>query len=161
VMANAAEVVITTKLFRPNPRQQTVKRKRLYDVLRQGRTLPLTLVAAPAGWGKSTLVADWLTRDEITAGWVSLDDGDNDPKRFWRYLLLGAYQAGLAPAAALRRLDAGGSDVLRDVLPAFVNELASAETVLVLVLDDYHLVTSAQVHMSVAALLDRSRPSCT
>jgi len=119
VMANAAEVVITTKLFRPNPRQQTVKRKRLYDVLRQGRTLPLTLVAAPAGWGKSTLVADWLTRDE------------------------------------------GGSDVLRDVLPAFVNELASAETVLVLVLDDYHLVTSAQVHMSVAALLDRSRPSCT
>jgi len=148
-MANAAEVVITTKLFRPNPRQQTVKRKRLYDVLRQGRTLPLTLVAA------------WLTRDEITAGWVSLDDGDNDPKRFWRYLLLGAYQAGLAPAAALRRLDAGGSDVLRDVLPAFVNELASAETVLVLVLDDYHLVTSAQVHMSVAALLDRSRPSCT
>jgi LuxR family maltose regulon positive regulatory protein len=96
-----------------------VERKRLHDLLRQGNTLPLTLVVAPAGWGKSTLVADWLARDRVTAGWVSLDGGDNDPKRFWRYLLLAAGQAGSAAgAAALRRLDAAGSDVLRDVLPA-------------------------------------------
>ncbi len=140
VTAGTAEVVITTKLFRPGLRQQTVERKRLYDLLREGRTLPLTLVVAPAGWGKSTIVADWLARDDVTAGWVSLDGGDNDPKRFWRYLLLAADQAGSAAgAAALRRLDAAGSDVLRDVLPAFVNELASAEAPLVLVLDDYHL----------------------
>ena len=117
-----AEVVIATKLFRPGLRQQSVERKRLHDVLRQGLTLPLTLVVAPAGWGKSTLVADWLARDAVTAGWVSLDSGDNDPKRFWRYLLLAADQAGSAAGAvALRRLDAAGSDVLRDVLPAFIN----------------------------------------
>ena len=157
--AGAAEVVIATKLFRPNPRHQTVERTRLYNLLRQGRMLPLTLVAAPAGWGKSTLVADWLARDRISAGWVSLDSGDDDPNRFWRYLLLAADQAGSAAgAAALRRLDAAGSDVLRDVLPAFVNELASSEAPLVLVLDDYHLVTSAQVHTSVATLLERSPP---
>jgi LuxR family maltose regulon positive regulatory protein len=136
-----------------------VERKRLYDLLREGRTLPLTLVVAPAGWGKSTIVADWLARDDVTAGWVSLDGGDNDPKRFWRYLLLAAGQAGSAAgAAALRRLDAAGSDVLRDVLPAFVNELASAQAPLVLVLDDYHLVTSTQVHETVATLLDRCPP---
>jgi len=159
VTAGAAEVVITTKLFRPSLRQQTVERKRLHDLLRQGRTLPLTLVVAPAGWGKSTLVADWLAHDGVTAGWVSLDGGDNDPKRFWRYLLLAADQAGAAAgAAALRRLDAAGSDMLRDVLPAFVNELASAETPLMLVLDDYHLVTNARVHTSVATLLERSPP---
>ena len=159
VTAGTAEVVITTKLFRPGLRQQTVERKRLYDLLREGRTLPLTLVVAPAGWGKSTIVADWLARDDVTAGWVSLDGGDNDPKRFWRYLLLAAGQAGSAAgAAALRRLDAAGFDVLRDVLPAFVNELASAEAPLVLVLDDYHLVTSAQVHATVATLLDRCPP---
>jgi ATP/maltotriose-dependent transcriptional regulator MalT len=159
VTAGTAEVVITTKLFRPGLRQQTVERKRLYDVLREGRTLPLTLVVAPAGWGKSTIVADWLARDDVTAGWVSLDGGDNDPKRFWRYLLLAAGQAGSAAGpAALRRLDAAGSDVLRDVLPAFVNELASAQAPLVLVLDDYHLVTSAQAHATVATLLDRSPP---
>ena len=157
--AGTAEVVITTKLFRPSPRPHTVERKRLHDLLRQGNTLPLTLVVAPAGWGKSTLVADWLACDRITAGWVSLDGGDNDPKRFWRYLLLAAEQAGSAAgAAALRRLDAAGSDVLRDVLPAFVNELAAARAPLMLVLDDYHLITSAQVHASVATLLDRSPP---
>ena len=143
-------------------RQQTVERKRLHDLLREGRTLPLTLVVAPAGWGKSTIVADWLSDDGVTAGWVSLDGGDNDPQRFWRYLLLAADQAGSAAgAAALRRLDAAGSDVLRDVLPAFVNELAAAADPLVLVLDDYHLVTSARVHTTVATLLDRSRRSCT
>jgi len=157
--AGTVEVVITTKLFRPSLRQQTVERKRLYDVLRQGRTLPLILVVAPAGWGKSTLVADWLAHDEVPAGWVSLDGGDNDPMRFWRYLLLAADQAGSAAgAAALRRLDAAGSDVLRDVLPVFVNELASAQAPLVLVLDDYHLVTNARVHMSIATLLERSPP---
>ena len=157
--AGTAEVVITTKLFRPGLRQQTVERKRLHDLLREGRTLPLTLVVAPAGWGKSTIVADWLARDAVTAGWVSLDGGDNDPKRFWRYLLLAAHQAGSAAgAAALRRLDAAGSDVLRDVLPAFVNELASAEAPLVLVLDDYHLVTSTRVHATIATLLERSPP---
>jgi len=158
-MAGTAEVVITTKLFRPSLRQHTVERKRLYDLLRLGCTLPLTLVVAPAGWGKSTLVAEWLAHDGITAGWVSLDGGDNDPMRFWRYLLLAADQAGSAAgAAALRRLDAAGSDVLRDVLPAFVNALVSADAPLVLVLDDYHLVTSAQVRASVATLLDRSPP---
>ncbi len=107
--------------------------------------LPLTLIVAPAGWGKSTLVANWLAHEQITAGWVSLDGGDDDPKRFWRYLLLAADQAGsTAGAAALRRLDAAGSDVLRDVLPTFVNELATSDAPLVLVLDDYHLVTSAR-----------------
>ena len=67
VTAGAAEVVIATKLFRPNLRQQIVERKRLHDLLRQGSMLPLTLVVAPAGWGKSTLVADWLARDRPIA----------------------------------------------------------------------------------------------
>jgi LuxR family maltose regulon positive regulatory protein len=136
-----------------------VERTRLHDLLRRGCRLPLTLVVAPAGWGKSTIVADWLRRDHLAAGWVSLDGGDDDPKRFWRYLLLAAGQAGSAAgAAALRRLDAAGSDVLRDVLPAFVNELTSPGSRLVLVLDDYHLVTSPRVHDTVAMLLDRCPP---
>ena len=159
VTAGAAEVVISTKLFRPDPRHQTVERTRLHDLLRQGCSLPLTLVVAPAGWGKSTLVADWLRQDRVTAGWVSLDGGDDDPHRFWRYLLLAAGQAGPgAGTAALRRLDAAKSDVLRDVLPTFINEVTSSGRPLVLALDDYHLITSAQVHASVAALLDRCPP---
>jgi LuxR family transcriptional regulator, maltose regulon positive regulatory protein len=159
VTADAAEVVISTKLFRPDPRHQTVERTRLHDLLRQGCTLPLTLVVAPAGWGKSTLVADWLRQDRVSAGWVSLDRGDDDPHRFWRYLLLAVSQAGQgAGTAALRRLDAARSDVLRDVLPTFINEVTSSGAPLVLVLDDYHLITSAPVHMSVSMLLDRCPP---
>ena len=63
VAAGVSEVVIATKLFRPIPRHQTVQRGRLHDLLRQGNMLPLTLIVAPAGWGKSTLVADWLIYD--------------------------------------------------------------------------------------------------
>jgi LuxR family maltose regulon positive regulatory protein len=159
VAAGVSEVVIATKLFRPDPRHQMVQRERLYDLLRQGNMLPLTLIVAPAGWGKSTLVADWLVHDRIAAGWVSLDGGDDDPKRFWRYLLLAADRARpRAGTAALRRLDMAGSDVLRDVLPAFVNEVASSRHSLVLVLDDYHLVSNRQVHDTVATLLDRCPP---
>ena len=121
--------------------------------------LPLTLVVAPAGWGKSTLVADWLRHDQVAAGWVSLDGADDDPHRFWRYLLLAAGQAGRGVgAAALRRLDAAKSDVLRDVLPTFINEVTSSGAPLVLVLDDYHLITSAPVHTSVSTLIDRCPP---
>ena len=162
VTAGDSEVVIATKLFRPSPRQQTVERTRLHDLLRQGLTRPLTLVVAPAGWGKSTLVAEWLRQDQVTAGWVSLDSGDDDATRFWRYLLLAAGQAdpaaGQAGRAGLARLDAAGSDIQRDVLPTFINEMAAAAAPLVLVLDDYHLITSTQVHASVNTLLDRCPP---
>jgi len=159
VAAGVFEAVIATKLFKPDPRHQTVQRERLHDLLRQGSTLPLTLIVAPAGWGKSTLVADWLARDRVAAGWVSLDGGDGDPKRFWRYLLLAAGQAeSAAGPAGLRCLDMAGSDVLRDVLPEFINEVAASDDPLVLVLDDYHMVGSHQVHESVATLLDRCPP---
>jgi LuxR family transcriptional regulator, maltose regulon positive regulatory protein len=159
VAAGVSEAVIATKLFRPDPRHQTVRRERLHDVLRQGNRLPLTLIVAPAGWGKSTIVADWLACDQVAAGWVSLDSGDDDPKRFWRYLLLAAGQAASAAGpAGLRRLDMAGSDVLRDVLPEFINEVTAADSPLVLVLDDYHLLSSRQVHESVATLLDRCPP---
>jgi LuxR family transcriptional regulator, maltose regulon positive regulatory protein len=138
-MAGTAEV-ITTKLFRPSLRQHAVDRKRLHDLLRLGCTLPTLVPRRPAG-GKSTLVAQWLAHDGITAGWVSLTAATTIP-----------YASGgtccLPPGR--RRLDATGSDVLRDVLRAFVNGLASADAPLALVLDDYRLVTSAQVHDSVA-----------
>ncbi len=159
VTAGPHEVVIATKLFAPSLRQEPVSRPRLYARLREGLRLPLTLVVAPAGWGKSTLVSGWLRQDGITPGWVSVDGGDDDIKRFWRYLLLAADRAGQElGAAALRRLDAAGSDVLRDVLPVFVNGVAAFPADVVIVLDDYHLVTKPQVHESIATLLDRCPP---
>src|SRR5262245_29392249 len=126
VTAGTAEVVIATKLFAPRSRQAPVARNRLYARLRAGMHLPLTLVVAPAGWGKSTLLVEWLKQERLDAGWFALDRGDDDVKRFWRYLLLAAARARDGPDwHALRQLEAAGSDVIRDVLPAFVNELTA------------------------------------
>lgn len=157
--AATAEVVIATKLFVPSARQQPVTRLRLHATLLTGLSRRLTLVVAPAGWGKTTLIAEWLRQRGIAAGWVSLDHGDEDAKLFWRYLLLAANRAAPGVAtAALRRLEAAGSDVMRDVLPALVNGVAAQHSDVVVVLDDYHVVAGAQVHDSVATLLERCPP---
>ncbi len=157
--AGPAEVVIATKLFAPTSRQRPVGRRRLYERLHAGASVSLTLVVAPAGWGKSTLLVEWLQQERLSAGWVALDRGDDDVKRFWRYLLLAAGRArdGVG-TRALRQLDAAGSDVIRDVLPVFVNDVAASPGDVVIVLDDYHLVSSPPVHESMATLLERCPP---
>src|SRR4051812_25843080 len=119
------DVVIATKLYVPRPPEGPVARPRLAEQLASGIRGPVTLVVAPAGWGKSSLVSQWLHDGMLPAGWVSLDRGDDDVTRFWRYLLAAADHAAPGVATgALRRLDAPGADVLRDVLPIFVNDLA-------------------------------------
>ncbi|MGY1663801.1 LuxR C-terminal-related transcriptional regulator [Geodermatophilus sp. SYSU D00705] len=152
----SVEPVITTKLFVPSLGTGPIERPRLHERLSRAVDARLTLVVAPAGWGKSTLVAQWLRRVGVRSGWLSLDAADGDVTRFWRYLLLAVQQADASVgSAALRRLDSAGADVVRDVLPVLVNGLASTAD-LVLVLDDYHVVGSRPVHRSVAALLDHA-----
>jgi LuxR family transcriptional regulator, maltose regulon positive regulatory protein len=153
----SAEPVITTKLFVPALGTRPIERPRLHERLARALDARLTLVVAPAGWGKSTLVAQWLRGVSVPSGWLSLDAADGDVTRFWRYLLLAVQQADASVgAAALRRLDAAGADVERDVLPVLVNELAGTRGDLVLVLDDYHIIGSGPVHRSVGALLDHA-----
>jgi ATP/maltotriose-dependent transcriptional regulator MalT len=105
-MTNAAQVIdaelsqdelLATKLFRPAPRQDLVHRSRLTEDLGAGLSAPLTVVVAPAGWGKTTLLADWLSAQGRrgpasgpalpSVAWVTLDEGDNDLIRFLRYLI--------------------------------------------------------------------------
>jgi LuxR family transcriptional regulator, maltose regulon positive regulatory protein len=115
----------------------------------------LVLVSAPAGFGKSTLLADWARGDSRAVAWLSLDEADNDPVRFWRHVAaaLDGARPGVAERAGMLVGGVGSTSVMPAVT-ALINDLAAAPQDVVLVMDDYHLIQVADVHRSVAFLLD-------
>jgi LuxR family transcriptional regulator, maltose regulon positive regulatory protein len=121
----------------------------------------LTLVCTPAGFGKTTLLADWARRDPRPVAWLSLDEGDNDPARFWRHVAaaLDAARSGIADRIAplLQGLQPASVEALAATL---VNELAELTEEAVRVLDDYHLLQAPPVHASVEFLLAHLPPRC-
>jgi LuxR family maltose regulon positive regulatory protein len=151
--------LVETKLFLPQVRADAVPRPRLDALLGDRRRL--TLVSAPAGFGKTTLVGSWLARLAAGAGcrvaWVSLDAGDREAGSFWTYVLTaldraapGTGSAGLAALAAGRPVEAA--------LAVVLNELSVLDDDVVLVLDDYHLAESPEVQSGTAFLLERLPP---
>ena len=150
-----APPLLETKLHVPRRRGGLVVRPRLTDRLRAATLPALTVVAAPAGFGKTTLLADWFTnaRDHRSTAWVSLDAGDNDPTVFWSYVIAAvqtiAAGTGQRALAMLR-----SSQPLEAVVASFLNDLSGADGEVVLVLDDYHVIESAPLHASVAYLLE-------
>jgi LuxR family maltose regulon positive regulatory protein len=149
------DVLLTTKLHRPRTRPGFVPRPRLAGRLAHTRGGELTLVCAPAGFGKTALVADWSQRDPRPVAWLSLDEGDNDPARFWRHVAaaLDRVWPGIAEGAAALL---GGLQPasLEAVVTSLVNELDAMTEEVVLVLDDYHLIQAPPVHQSLAFLLE-------
>jgi LuxR family maltose regulon positive regulatory protein len=149
--------LLATKLHPPRRRRTIVERPRLTDLAARSRTRALTLVSAPAGFGKTTLVADWFAESATTA-WVSLDARDNDPNRFWTYVV-----AALDGAAPDLSTDAGpllhtAGLPLDVVVATLINDLETAALDLVLVLDDYHVIDSTEIHDSVTFLLEHLPP---
>jgi LuxR family maltose regulon positive regulatory protein len=149
--------LIATKMFVPRIRSDLVARPRLYERLRRSAQSRLTLIAGPAGFGKTTLVAGWLADAHQKAGavaWVSLDASDDDPERFWRYVVTALDSA--LPGGVADTLEHSGAVpmVTERIVAELVNELAAADAEVWLVLDDYHTVSSPEVHDGVAFLLD-------
>ena len=146
-----APVLLVTKLHPPFVPAQTVVRERLFERLRDGRGLRLSLVACPAGFGKSTLLAAWREREarRRPAAWVSLDEGDDDAVVLWSHVIEALCRVcpGL-PHEALAAMVAS-APVLEVVLPRLVNELAE-QGELVLVLDDFHRLSSPTARASIA-----------
>jgi LuxR family maltose regulon positive regulatory protein len=153
-MADGA--LLLTKIEAPQPRPGHVSRSDLVARLREGLHRRLSLVAAPAGWGKTSLLAEWLTvEDDAAVGWVSLDEDDNDPARFWAYVSAALRAAGLdVPAAFEPAAAAPGTSAGDAALPMLINALATAGRPYVLVLDDYHLISDTAVHEGVRFLLE-------
>jgi ATP/maltotriose-dependent transcriptional regulator MalT len=171
--------LLTTKLYTPTTRSDAVLRPRLIALLDQGLARKLTLIAAPAGFGKTTLIAAWLsarTEDQrlraepaplsprssslsTRAAWLSLDDDDNDPVRLLTYLI--AAVQTIDPAigqAALAFLGAPQLPAYTTLVTLLINDLASLPDRIVLVLDDYHVITNAEVHTAISFLLEHLPP---
>ena len=150
-------VLLTTKLHPPRRRRTLVARPRLRGLARRSGHPALTLVSAPAGFGKTTLVADWFASQRTTA-WLSLDARDDEPEQFWRYVL--AAFATVTPDSSVDTapLLQRNRTPLETVVATLINDLETASQDLVLVLDDYHVITSPEIHDSVAFLLEHLPP---
>ena len=157
--------LLETKFYVPRPRRGLVPRPRLSERLDRGTASKLTLVSAPAGFGKTTLLAEWLAAgpaapaDERLAAWLSLDQGDNDPASFWTYVI--AALQTVAPgvgASALALLQAPQPPPIETVLAALLNDLGAIADDIVLVLDDYHVIDARDVQDGMAFLLDHLPP---
>lgn len=156
------ESLLTTKLYIPRPVPNLVPRPRLSKQLEEGIGRKLTLISAPAGFGKTTLLSEWrMTRPgrKWPVGWISLDEGDNDPVLFFSYLVaaLRAVQADIGEAP-LALLQSPQGPPLRSVLTILLNELAAIPKHFVLVLDDYHVIENRTIHEAIAFLLDHLPP---
>jgi LuxR family maltose regulon positive regulatory protein len=160
--------ILLTKLFIPENRPELVSRSHLVDQLNNGLHRKLTLISAPAGFGKTTVVTNWLHSQEGDAlspfliGWLSLDEDDNDPVRFLTYLITALNRIpGLETeigVGALQMAQASQPPPPQTILTAVINEIAMISNKIVLVIDDYHLIDNQPVHDALVYLLENLPP---
>ncbi len=149
--------LLQTKLTVPRQLLSLVARPRIYNRLDQGLQVPLSLLRAPAGFGKTTAVAEWIHARGVPAAWLSLDARDNDPARFWGYAVTAFAElasrsgGGLFHSTASLPWEAG--------LPSLIDALADLAFDHVLVVDDYHLIEEPLVHESLSFLLRYAPPN--
>jgi LuxR family maltose regulon positive regulatory protein len=150
-------VLVRTKISVPTIGPRRVKRPQLTAALGQGLSARLTVVCASTGSGKTSLLAEWAAETAgVRFAWVSLDGGDDEPLRFWRYVVAAiGLAAPAAAAAAGRQLRAPVVSIGDEVLPVLVNDLAGTEQRLVLVLDDYHVINDQVIHAELRHFVER------
>ncbi|HZD71125.1 MAG TPA: tetratricopeptide repeat protein [Actinomycetes bacterium] len=151
--------LLATKLYLPRPPLGFVPRPRLVGRLEEGLARGLVLVCAPAGFGKTSLLADWARRRGRVVAWLSLDEGDNDPARFWRHVVaaLGRVCPGIVGQLA-PLLGPSAPSSFEALVTVLINQLVAQPDQVLLVLDDYHLIDSQVVQASFGLLLER-RPA--
>jgi LuxR family maltose regulon positive regulatory protein len=164
--------ILATKLFIPPTRPELVVRPRLLNELFEGLHHKLTLISAPAGFGKTTLVTEWLDsiKSEINNGnktrpniaWISLDRDDNDPTRFLSYFIAALNQIEgidtFLGKGSLSMLQSPQSPPTETILTSLINEIAAIPNRIILVLDDYHFIETQPIHDGLTYLLDHLPP---
>ena len=151
--------LLATKFYVPRVRPDLVPRSRLTERLNVGLHRKLTLISAPAGFGKTTLLRAWIHQSRVPVFWLSVDEGDNDPTRFWTYFVsaLRPMQSG-GGEAVLAALQSPQRRPIESILTALINEIAEGPDAFALVLDDYHVVESQPIHNALCFLLDHLPP---
>jgi len=143
--------LLKTKLYIPPPRPELVSRPRLIERLNEGLHRKLTLISAPAGFGKTTLVSEWVAACDRPAAWLSLDEGDNDPTRFLTYLIAALQTLALSKVEGIAPdIGEGILDTLKNpqptptesILTPLINEISNITDNFTLILDDYHIIAT-------------------
>jgi LuxR family maltose regulon positive regulatory protein len=147
--------VLTTKLYMPPPRPNVVPRPQLIERLNEGLQRKLTLISAPAGFGKTTLVSEWVAGGARSAAWLSLEEADNDPARFLAYLVAALQTvATTIGEGVLGALHSPQPPPTESMLTSLLNDLATLPNKIVLVLDDYHVVDAQPVDLALSFLVE-------
>jgi LuxR family maltose regulon positive regulatory protein len=147
--------MLITKLHIPAASQNIVHRPELYEKLNMGLSRKLILISAPAGFGKTTLVSNWISQNKIPAVWFSIDHGDNDPVEFLSYIISGIQSIDkVFGQGALKLLNSSSKPSGESITGMLINEIVNINQNFVLVLDDFHLIESADILKIVAYLLE-------
>ena len=147
--------MLLTKLHIPSSGQNIVHRTALFEKLNSGLERNLILVSAPAGFGKTTVVSDWIDQKKIPTGWFSIDNGDNDPAVFLGYIISGIQNIHADfGRSALQLLNSPDSPSFESTTSLLINEILDIKHNFLLVLDDFHLIKSNEVLRIVSYLLD-------
>ncbi len=151
--------ILATKLYIPPPRPKIVLRPRLIERLNEGLHQKLTLISAPAGFGKTTLISEWAAGGDQKVAWLSLDEGDNDPARFLTYLI-SALQMIMANIGkgVLAVLQSPQPPPTESILTTLLNEINTIPDNFILVLDDYHVIDSKPIDQALTFLLKHLPP---
>jgi LuxR family transcriptional regulator, maltose regulon positive regulatory protein len=152
--------LLATKFYVPRASHTLISRPRLTALLQESLECPLTLVSAPAGFGKTTLLAAWgqsLSKSQYRLCWISLDEEDNDPRLFWTYVLSALQmQRPERFTPLLTQFQARQALSLKSLQIALINLLADSDQHYLLIVDDYHLITKQEVHTTLAYLIEHS-----
>ncbi len=155
-------MLLTTKFLRPTTDRRAVQRARLSELLDPVAPKRLNLVVAPAGFGKTTLASQWCAQTPSPTAWLSLDEHDDDPQRFWQYVVGAFENAGLAGLEGCRKqLAQTSGEAATGALTHLLNVLASDASPWLLVLDDFHFVSNPQILRDLGYFIDYLPPEIT
>ena len=154
--------ILSTKLFIPTIQPDVIHRPNLIEQVTAGLNAghSLTLVSAPAGYGKTTVLAEWISTYQGQVAWLSLDEQDNNELRFWKYFVTALQTASPSSGQQSLQILESAQDIdPHNFLTELVNDVAELDYKIIIVLDDYHVISNQAIHSGLIFLIEHLPPS--